>query len=77
MHHRFEPTHYFQYVRYTSLGPVHQTGRPVSTTSLDSTGHDASGEQVGAWGNPVTGPFYIEGAEPGDVLVVHLERIIE
>ena len=22
--------------------------------------------------NPLTGPFYIEGAEPGDTLVVHI-----
>jgi amidase len=25
--------------------------------------------------NPQTGPFYIEGAEPGDTLVVHINRI--
>jgi hypothetical protein len=26
-------------------------------------------------GNPQTGPFYIEGAEPGDTLAVHLDRL--
>jgi acetamidase/formamidase len=26
-------------------------------------------------GNPLTGPFYVEGAMPGDTLVVHLERV--
>ena len=25
--------------------------------------------------NPQTGPFYVEGAEPGDTLVVHLDKI--
>src|SRR6266436_510537 len=25
--------------------------------------------------NPLTGPFYIDGAEPGDTLVVHLNRV--
>ena len=25
--------------------------------------------------NPQTGPFYIDGAEPGDTLVVHLDKI--
>lgn len=25
--------------------------------------------------NPLTGPIFVEGAEPGDVLLVHLERI--
>src|SRR5262249_2068194 len=26
-------------------------------------------------GNPLTGPFYVEGAWPGDTLVVHLKRV--
>jgi acetamidase/formamidase len=26
-------------------------------------------------GNPETGPFFVEGAMPGDVLVVHFTRI--
>ena len=26
-------------------------------------------------GNPETGPFYIEGAQPGDTLVVHIVRL--
>ena len=26
-------------------------------------------------GNPLTGPFYVEGAMPGDTLVVHLDRV--
>ncbi len=25
--------------------------------------------------NPQTGPFYVEGAEPGDTLVVHIDKI--
>ena len=31
--------------------------------------------QRGRGGNPETGPFYIEGAEPGDTLVVQLLRL--
>ncbi|HWI00523.1 MAG TPA: acetamidase/formamidase family protein [Propionibacteriaceae bacterium] len=35
--------------------------------------HDLSGEKVDfAFINPQTGPFYVEGAEPGDTLVLHL-----
>src|SRR5690606_21266141 len=26
-------------------------------------------------GNPQTGPFYVEGAEPGDALAVHIRRL--
>ena len=33
----------------------------------------AYGGQSG--GNPLTGPFYVEGAIPGDTLVVHLKRL--
>lgn len=75
MHHHFKPSRYFN-----TFGPHPpalriQPGDTVSTTSLDSTGHDGSGEQVGTTGNPVTGPFYIEGTEPGDVLIVRLDSI--
>ncbi len=31
--------------------------------------------QRSAGGNPQTGPFFVEGALPGDTLVVHLKRI--
>ena len=34
---------------------------------------DRSGEKVTLpWVNPQTGPFYVEGAEPGDTLALHL-----
>src|SRR5437762_11655002 len=28
--------------------------------------------RAGYYGNPVTGPFYVAGAEPGDTLAVHI-----
>ena len=34
-----------------------------------------NGNQVAEGPNPEIGPFYVEGAEPGDVLVVQLEKI--
>jgi acetamidase/formamidase len=36
---------------------------------------DAKGVRRSLGGNPLTGPFYVEGAMPGDALVVNLERI--
>ncbi len=73
--HHFHPTHY-----HTAIGlhePVLHVndGDTVITTTVDAGGHDASGEQVTAGGNPQTGPFYIEGAEPGDTLAVHFDRL--
>jgi len=73
--HQFQPDHYFN-----TLGahpPVLRVapGDTVKTTTVDAAGGDARGEQVAARGNPQTGPFHIEGAEPGDTLVVRIERI--
>jgi acetamidase/formamidase len=32
-------------------------------------------QQITKPGNPMTGPFYVEGAEPGDTLIVHLDKL--
>jgi acetamidase/formamidase len=50
-------------------------GDTVVTTTVDARGADSSGEQITPPGNPMTGPFYIEGAQPGDTLVVKLEKL--
>ena len=73
--HTFQPTRY-----YTTMGshePVLHIapGDTVITTTVDAAGRDAGNEQVTPRGNPMTGPFFIDGAEPGDTLVVHLEKI--
>jgi amidase len=73
--HDFEPTQF-----YGTLGshdPVLHVadGDTIRTTTLDSGGHDASGERLVELGNPQTGPFFVTGAEPGDTLAVHLDRI--
>lgn len=73
--HHFTPTHY-----YTAIGshePVlHiKPGDTVVTTTVDARGQDVTGKQITERGNPMTGPFYINGAEPGDMLVVHLDKL--
>lgn len=73
--HNFKPTHYF-----TAIGshpPVLRIadGDTVVTTTVDARGGDASDQIVTERGNPMTGPFYVEGAEPGDTLVVKLEML--
>ena len=45
------------------------------TSTLCAHGYDASGTQVAQMSNPMTGPFYVEGAKPGDALAVVIERI--
>ena len=50
-------------------------GDRVITTTLDASGVDAQGRQAAQGPNPQTGPFYVEGAEPDDLLVVTYEKI--
>ena len=50
-------------------------GERVITKTLDAAGVDWNGKQVASGPNPQTGPFYVEGAEPGDMLVVSIEKL--
>lgn len=50
-------------------------GDRVVTFTIDAGGTDAAGVKRADGPNPQTGPFFIEGAEPGDTLVVHLLRL--
>jgi acetamidase/formamidase len=42
---------------------------------VDAGGRDAKGVRRSMGGNPETGPFYVEGAMPGDTLSVKFNRI--
>lgn len=73
--HRFDPTLF-----HNSLGshePVLHidSGDTVVTYTVDANGRDTRREQVAAGSNPLTGPFYIRGAEPGDTLAVHFDSL--
>ena len=50
-------------------------GERISTKTVDAAGVDWNGKQVAQGPNPQTGPFFVEGAEPGDMLVVSIEKI--
>ena len=50
-------------------------GDRVVTKTIDAAGTDWDGKAVASGPNPQTGPFYVEGAEPGDTLVVRIERL--
>jgi amidase len=50
-------------------------GDTVKTTSVDAGGTDEKSVRRSLGGNPLTGPFFIEGALPGDTLVVKLNRV--
>lgn len=50
-------------------------GDRVLTKTIDAGGADWNGRSVAPGPNPQTGPFFIEGAEPGDLLIVSIDRI--
>ncbi|MEO8259935.1 MAG: acetamidase/formamidase family protein [Acidobacteriota bacterium] len=74
--HRFVPTAF-----YSTFSGDHapalriKSGDRVITATVDDVGVGADGRALATGQNPQTGPFYIEGAEPGDVLVVTLEKL--
>jgi amidase len=75
--HRFTPAVYYGTYSFAHPPALHiKPGDRVITKTLDAGGNDENGKQVASIGpNPEIGPFYIEGAEPGDVLVVTFDRI--
>ncbi len=73
--HRFTPTRY-----HNTLGTAEpclhvSDGDTVVTDTVDASGLDAHEVTVASRPNPMTGPFFIEGAEPGDTLAVTIERL--
>lgn len=52
-----------------------QQGDVVVTKTLDSGGQDLQSEHRAEAGNPLSGPFYVEGAEPGDAIAVTFRKV--
>jgi acetamidase/formamidase len=74
--HDFEPTVFHLYFA-SSAKPVLRIhpGDTVRTWSVDAGGRDKAGTRRSPGGNPQTGPFFIEGALPGDTLIVRLNKV--
>jgi acetamidase/formamidase len=74
--HEFTPTVFYR--QFSALNKPVLTVAPgdtIHTTTVDAGGTDENNIRRVAGGNPETGPFYIEGAMPGDVLVVHIDKL--
>ena len=70
----FEPRVFYGY--YSAANPPALRvfpGDTVRTRTFDASGRDSERRTPG--GNLETGPFYVEGALPGDTLVVKLNRV--
>lgn len=76
--HQWIPQQYYKTFSHTHAAGLRiQPGDVVVTKTIDSGGLDLQGQQKasGPGGNPLTGPFYVEGAAPGDALVVRLRKV--
>jgi acetamidase/formamidase len=74
--HEFTPTTFYRAFS-SETKPVLTVwpGDTIHTTTVDAGGSDERGVVRVLGGNPQTGPFYVETAMPGDVLVVRLVRV--
>lgn len=66
------------YNTFSRTHPVLKRVRPgdtVVTKTIDAGGQDEKDVRRGQPSNPLTGPFYIEGAEPDDALVVRFTKV--
>jgi acetamidase/formamidase len=52
------------------------SGDTILTETVDAGGYDKTGKKREQGGNPLTGPFFIEGSSPGDVLAVTITKLV-
>lgn len=73
---RFTPTIFYR--KFSPLNPPALKmlpGDTVITESVDAGGWDKNGVKRSESGNPLTGPFFVEGSQPGDLLVITLVKV--
>jgi len=74
--HQFIPTVFYNTYSFAHPPALRiKPGDRVVTKTIDAGGVDWNGKTVASGGNPETGPFYIDGAEPGDMIVVSIEKL--
>src|SRR4030088_1840338 len=74
--HQFTPTVFYNTYSFAHPPALRiKPGDRVVTKTIAAGGVDWNGKSAASGGNPETGPFYIEGAEPGDVIVVTIEKL--
>jgi acetamidase/formamidase len=73
--HRFSPDHFHSTLGAHPPALTLKDGDTVITSTLDAHGYDHETILRGPDTNPMTGPFFVEGAEPGDMLAIDIKRI--
>jgi acetamidase/formamidase len=73
--HVFSPTRFYNVIRTAEPALEIADGDTVVASTLDAWGVDAWGEAISRPPNPMTGPFFVTGAAPGDALEVSIDRM--
>ncbi|MBX9749446.1 MAG: acetamidase/formamidase family protein [Roseococcus sp.] len=73
--HRFRPTRYHNTLGTAEPCLTVADGDTLVTDTVDASGLDAHEVAIASRPNPMTGPFFVEGAEPGDTLAVEIIRL--
>ena len=66
------------YRTFSRSHPVLKRVKPgdiVVTKTLDAGGQDEKDVRRSEPGNPLTGPFFVEGAEAGDALIIRFVKV--
>jgi len=73
--HNFTPERYYTTIGWHAPALHIADGDTVITRCVDARGKDHNDAVATPPGNPQTGPFYVDGAEPGDTLAMRIERV--
>lgn len=73
--HRFTPATLHNTIGSHAPALRISSGDTVIAATTDAHGFDARGIKIAERPNPMTGPFFIEGAEPGDTLLIAIRDI--
>lgn len=71
----FTPERYFNTLGTHDAACEIQSGDQVRTTTVDARGANDQGQIVAPRPNPMTGPFHVAGAQPGQTLKITIDSI--
>ena len=72
----FVPTTFYNSIGSHKPALLMSDGESIVTETLDAHGFDRHGIKRADAPNPMNGPFYVSGAEPGDALLIRIDHIV-
>jgi hypothetical protein len=73
--HHFSPSLFYNAIGSHESALVIADGDSVVAETVDAQGFDSQGLKRADRPNPMSGPVFVSGAEPGDALLVRIESI--